>query len=71
NRTGTSWSEQAYIKSDHSVWYDHVGISVALSGDGNTLAVGAIGEDSDALGNWPADAGKGSGAVFVYTRNSG
>ncbi len=71
NRTGTSWSEQAYIKSDHSVWYDHVGISVALSGDGTTLAVGAIGEDSDALGNWPADAGKGSGAVFVYTRNSG
>ncbi|EHL24868.1 Integrin alpha beta-propellor repeat-containing protein, partial [Acidovorax sp. NO-1] len=48
---------------------DLFGTSVALSGDGNTLAVGAQGEDSNATGinGDPADnSAASSGAVYVY-----
>ena len=58
-RSGTVWSQQAYIKGSNSLAGDNFGSSVALSGDGNTLAVGAPLEDTTA-----AEAG----AVYVFTR---
>src|SRR4051794_11086914 len=54
-RAGATWSQQAYIKpsntgqaavGDGFAEGDQFGYSIALSADGNTLAVGAIGEDS-------------------------
>src|SRR5439155_24658260 len=47
--------------------------AVALSGDGNTLAVGAIGEASSTTGidSTPNELAPGAGAVYVYTRNAG
>ena len=54
----TAWSQQAYIKAsntgrpanpnDPNDWGDgdQFGFSIALSGDGNVLAVGALSEDS-------------------------
>jgi hypothetical protein len=74
-RQGSEWSQQAYIKASNTggeLDGDQFGHDVGLSGDGNTLAVGAVSEDSAAKGvdgdqsdNSLADAG----AVYVYTRN--
>ena len=46
---GNIWLQQAYIKASNTGGDDNFGSSVALSGDGNTLAVGAYKEDSSAL----------------------
>ncbi len=67
------WSQQAYIKAFNTEEYDFFGRSVALSADGATLAVSADGEDSDATGvggDRTNDSAPGSGAVYVYMRNS-
>ena len=50
------------------------GIAVALSDDGNTLAVGAPGEDGNAVGingNQGDESVNNAGAVYVYTRSAG
>ncbi len=71
-RTDGTWAQQAYIQASNAGRRDSFGISVAL--DGDTLAVGASGEASDARGigqdetnNQAAD----SGAVYVFTRSAG
>ena len=71
-RSGTSWSQQAYVKASNTGANDYFGRSVALSADGNTLAVGAIYEDSSATGingNQGDNSASGSGAVYVFTRS--
>ena len=72
-RSGTKWSPQAYIKASNPDVSDSFGYSVALFGD--TLAVGAKGEDSNANGiqqGSPADPNnndtQNSGAVYMFTR---
>ena len=68
-RSGSSWSQQAYVKASNTEANDNFGISVALSADGNTLAVGAYGEDSNATGingNQADNSASSSGAVYVY-----
>src|SRR6266705_2453345 len=49
-RSGAAWSQQAYIKASNPGAGDQFGTSVALSSNGNTLAVGAPGEDSSVTG---------------------
>jgi hypothetical protein len=68
-RSGTSWTQQAYIKASNSQAGDEFGYSVALSGD--TLVVGAIGEDSNTQGinTTPDELAANSGAVYVFVRN--
>jgi hypothetical protein len=67
-RSGTTWSQQAYIKASNAEAADLFGQSVALSGD--TLAVGARGEDSASIGGDQTDNGASSaGAVYVFTRS--
>ncbi|MBU2899147.1 FG-GAP repeat protein [Vibrio hepatarius] len=44
---GIEWSQQTYIKASNSGAGDYFGVSVSLSEDGNTLAVGASSEDSN------------------------
>ena len=82
-RTGVTWSQEAYIKASntdaHDLIGDRFGTSVALSGD--TLAVGAPLEDSNARGVYPTgqndsvqndNSAANAGAVYVFTRdNSG
>ena len=66
------WSQQAYVKASNTEANDRFGKSVALSADGNTLAVGAIGEDSSATrvgGSQLDDSATDSGAVYVFARN--
>ena len=71
--TGTGqWSQQAYIKASNTEAGDSFGCSVALSQDGNTLAVGAYGEDSAATGingNQSDNSASTAGAVYVFTRS--
>ncbi len=47
-RSGTSWTQQAYLKASNTGAGDNFGRSVAVSGD--TVVVGAEGEDSSATG---------------------
>lgn len=72
-------SEGTYVKASNTQLFDTFGSAVALSGDGNTLAIAATGEDSGATGVYhPGDTNdaaaqadnsvQSSGAVYVYTR---
>ena len=66
------WSEQAYIKASNTGLDDWFGSRLALSGDGNTLAVGAQLEDSAAQGidgEQDDDSAQEAGAVYLFTRN--
>jgi hypothetical protein len=70
-RNNGVWSQQAYVKASNTDEHDHFGHSVALSGDGNTLAVGAASEDSNATGidgDQADDSASGSGAASVFGR---
>lgn len=70
-RTGSTWSQQAYIKQSNTDANDLFGYSVGLSADGNTLAASAYDEDSSAREiNGVQDRGRrGSGAIYVFTRS--
>ena len=82
-RTGNTWSQQAYIKASNTgraaasseEWDDgdQFGTALTLSGDGTTLAVGAISEDSGASGIngiQSDDSQLSAGAVYVFTRTA-
>jgi hypothetical protein len=69
-RSGTSWSQQAYIKASNTDASDQFGRSVAL--DGDTLAVGAIGEASGVTGvggDETNNSASFAGAVYVFVRS--
>ncbi|NJK31141.1 MAG: DUF4215 domain-containing protein [Deltaproteobacteria bacterium] len=73
-RNGESWSQQAYVKASNTNSGDNFGSGVALSEDGNVLAVGARGESSDATGiggNQASDTNENSGATYVFVRDGG
>jgi hypothetical protein len=70
-RAGGMWSEQAFLKASNSGANDWFGSRAALSGDGNTAALGASLEDSSGRGlNGKQDDDKASesGAVYFFTR---
>jgi hypothetical protein len=72
-RTGSNWSQQAYVKASNTGATDRFGNAIALSGDGNTLAVGAFGEASSSTGinSTPDELARFAGAVYVYSRSAG
>jgi trimeric autotransporter adhesin len=64
-----SWSQRSYLKASNPGQGDRFGSAVALSSDGSTLAVGAIGEDSAASGvdgDQDDDSVNSAGAVYVF-----
>jgi FG-GAP repeat len=69
-RTGAAWVQQAYVKASNTGSGDQFGVSVALSWDGDTLATGALREDSDTTGidSVPNEAALDAGAAYVFTR---
>jgi FG-GAP repeat len=70
-RSGTTWSQAAYVKASNTGMFDSFGWSVALSASGSTLAVGATGEDSAATGvggDQADNSAGGSGAAYVFDR---
>ena len=80
-RSGETWRQQAYVKASNTTVQAAFGTAIALSADGNTMAVCACDEDGLDPGvgaaQWQADipaaertrAVEGSaGAVYVYRR---
>ena len=68
-RSDDSWLQRAYIKGSNTEAFDEFGGAIALSGDGETLVVGAHGEDSAAKGiggNQADNSVFDSGAVYVF-----
>ena len=71
-RNGAIWSQQTYIKASNTDSGDSFGFKLALSGDGETLAVGARLEDSNATGiggDQIYNATGQSGAVYLFVRS--
>lgn len=70
-RSGADWSQEAYIKASNAESADYFGFALALSDDGDSLAVGAAREDGSASGiNGVKDnAGDSVGAVYVFERD--
>ena len=68
-RTGTTWSQQAYLKAGNAGANHYFGWSVAIST--NTLVVGAYGEASSSTGvnSTPNGSAAGAGAAYVFTRS--
>ena len=62
------WKQHAYVKASNINDNDNFGRALALSGDGNTLAVGAQGEDGGftSPGESPNNLVTNSGAVYLY-----
>ncbi|MCP4446605.1 MAG: hypothetical protein GY811_14855 [Myxococcales bacterium] len=66
-RTGGVWTQQAYLKASNTDEDDYFGGSVSL--DGGMLAVGALGEDSSAVGvdgNQADNSAAQAVAVYVF-----
>jgi hypothetical protein len=70
-RSGSAWSQQAYVKAFNTDASDYFGWSVGISSD--TVVVGAPGEDSGATGiNGGSDETTSSaGAAYVFVRSGG
>jgi hypothetical protein len=67
-----TWQQQAYIKASNTDAMDYFGTDIALSAGGGTLAVGAIGESSAALGIGSDETDNsmvGAGAVYFFMRD--
>lgn len=80
--SSVGWTQSAYIKASNTESLDYFGRSIALSGDGNTLVVGAYREDNSATGiiidgsestatGGDIDTATDSGAVYLFTNNNG
>ncbi|MEL7234074.1 MAG: FG-GAP repeat protein, partial [Chloroflexota bacterium] len=67
-RSGSTWTQEAYLKADNAGSGDRFGYSVAV--DGDTVVVGAYTEDGSATTvNGPDDNLAGAaGAAYVFTR---
>ncbi|MFZ1702184.1 MAG: hypothetical protein WBO10_11370 [Pyrinomonadaceae bacterium] len=69
-RNATTWSQQAYLKASNTAVSDQFGSAVAVSGD--TIVIGATGEDSNAIGvngDQSNNSAANSGAAYVFTRS--
>ena len=73
----SGWEQQAYIKASNADWQDQFGKDVSLSYDGNTLAVGAFGEDGSDTGvnadqtnnaSENSNSGYSYGAAYIFNR---
>jgi hypothetical protein len=68
-RSGITWRQLAYVKASNTGTKDRFGDSVALSADGQALAVGAPLEDSGAAGidgDQTDNSATDSGAAYLY-----
>jgi hypothetical protein len=69
-RSGTSWSQQAYLKASNTDAGDGFGWSVAVAGD--TVVIGAYSEESGATGvngDQGDNSAPVSGAAYVFVRS--
>jgi hypothetical protein len=67
-RSGTNWTQRAYLKASNTATNDYFGFSVAVSAD--TAIIGGWGEDSNAIGvngNQANNSATDSGAAYIFT----
>ena len=71
-QAGTTWSLQSTLTAPNMQSGDQFGFAVALSGDGNTLAVAAPYEAGDRASTLaaPNNGAPRAGAVYVFTRDA-
>ncbi|MCX6873871.1 MAG: HYR domain-containing protein [Verrucomicrobia bacterium] len=60
-RSGSAWSQQAKLTAGDGAANDYFGVSVSMSGNGNTALVGAYGDDTA--------AGADAGSAYVFVRS--
>jgi hypothetical protein len=60
-RSGTTWTQQARLSITGKSQYDYFGSSAALSSDGNTALIGAVGKDIASTSS--------VGAAYIFTRS--
>jgi FG-GAP repeat len=73
-RSGTTWTQAAYLKATNAGAGDNFGQNVAISDDGQTVVVGAPREDSGATGvngNSTDNSRTNSGAAYVFVQAAG
>ena len=71
-RSGSTWSQQAYLKSTYTTGDNHFGVSVDISGE--NIVVGATHEKSKAIGVGGDQTDTSvitAGAVFRFARTNG
>ena len=74
-RTAGAWRQTNYLKAANAEGGDSLGVSVAISDDGNTVAAGALDEDCPAKGinAAPCDNDRmgdtSTGAAYIFVRN--
>lgn len=70
-RSGSIWSQQAYLKASNTGAGDGFGAAVSISGD--TIVVGALLEGSSTTGvnGIPNESAQAAGAAYVFMRSSG
>jgi hypothetical protein len=69
SRSGSNWSQEAYLKASDTGANDQFGANLSISGDGMRVAICAASEDSNATGINGDDTNNsfsGSGAVYVF-----
>jgi hypothetical protein len=69
SRSGSNWTQQAYLKAGNTGSYDNFGLAIAVEGD--AIVVGAPGEDGNATGingNAMNDDAPYSGSADVFVR---
>jgi hypothetical protein len=70
-RTGTNWTQQAYIKASDNQPGLRFGGSVAISGDSAVVGVGALNwlhATATPTVQWPSTANNGVGAAYAFSR---
>lgn len=71
---GTAWTQQVKLKGSRGTGNYGFGCAVAISGAGDVLAVGAVGDGSSRTGIDPDGedtAAPNSGAVYIFRRTDG
>ncbi len=69
-RSNNQWREQASLRAVRTETGDLFGSAVALTGDGNTLVIGAPGEDSGITDTESDNSTADSGAAYVWSLGS-
>jgi len=72
-RINNNWIQQAFLKAENVGASDRFGYSIAISADGQMIAVGAPEEDSNAIGvdgDSVNNAADNAGAVYQFVRTN-
>ncbi len=71
NAIGNLVESVGYLKASNTGSFDSFGFSTSISGDGDTLAVGVLSEDSATIGvnTIPNEEATDAGAVYIFIRN--